>query len=381
MARGLILMIPGEAHLNPTIGLVNELIKQDHEIVYITSNRFKDTIERTKATFVGYPEEVKENVNSNNANINLMNMSKKFMEGNKLILDLAMKQSGEFDYIIYDSYMFIDDSLIKKFNIKKLITTTTTFALDKKLFSHMLNNFDIHKVGTTIHNKIKSDQLIDNKISIKKHKANLNIVFTSKYLQPNSNEFDKTYKFIGPAIIKDKSENFKIEKQNNKKLVYISLGSVVSKNLEFYKKCFKALGNSSDLNVIVSVGRRISISELGDIPYNFKVYNYVPQFEVLKQSDLLITHGSMNSSNEALYNDIPLLIIPQLGDQTLIAKRIEELGAAIVLSNDVNESTIKNSVEILLSHSLYKESAKNIGQSLREAGGCKEATNFINQLL
>ena len=129
------------------------------------------------------------------------------------------------------------------------------------------------------------------------------------------------------------------------------------------------------------IAMTLSISELGDIPYNFKVYNYVPQFEVLKQSDLLITHGSMNSSNEALYNDIPLLIIPQLGDQTLIAKRIEELGAAIVLSNDVNESTIKNSVEILLSHSLYKESAKNIGQSLREAGGCKEATNFINQLL
>lgn len=379
MARGLFLMIPGEAHLNPTIGLVSELIKKNDEIVYITSNKFKDIIEKTNAIFIGYSEQLDKNTNS--ASVNLTNMSKRFMYGNKLVLDLAMTQSGEFDYIVCDSYMYVDDSIIKKFNVKKIITTTTTFALNKKLFSHMLNNFDIHKAGLNIHNEIKNKNLIDNKVDTRKCKADLNIVFTSKYLQPNSNEFDETYKFVGPAIIKNKSQNFEIKKQHNKKLIYISLGSVVNKNLEFYKQCFKALGCRDDLDVIVSVGKRISIDELGHIPNNFKVYNYVPQLEVLKQTDLIITHGSMNSSNEALYNDIPLLIVPQLGDQTLVAKRIEELGAGIILIDNINESTIKNAVDKLLSDNLYKENAQKIGQSLRESGGYEKAANLIHKIL
>ena len=38
MARGLFLIIPGHGHVNPTIGLVQELIKKGDEIVYITAD-------------------------------------------------------------------------------------------------------------------------------------------------------------------------------------------------------------------------------------------------------------------------------------------------------------------------------------------------------
>lgn len=97
--------------------------------------------------------------------------------------------------------------------------------------------------------------------------------------------------------------------------MFISLGTVVKKKLDFYNQCFKDLEARKDLEVIMSVEKNVNIEDLGHIPENFRVYNYVPQLEVLRKVDLFITHREMNSANEGLYNRIPLIAAPQSGDQ------------------------------------------------------------------
>jgi MGT family glycosyltransferase len=66
---------------------------------------------------------------------------------------------------------------------------------------------------------------------------------------------------------------------------------------------------------------------LGDIPANCLVQQFVPQLEILQRASLFITHGGMNSVNEAHSYNVPLVIVPQTADQHLIAKRVEKLGA------------------------------------------------------
>ncbi len=51
----------------------------------------------------------------------------------------------------------------------------------------------------------------------------------------------------------------------------------------------------------------------------------MPQLEVLKQANLFITHGGMNSSSESLYFGVPMIVIPVMGDQPIVAQRIEDL--------------------------------------------------------
>jgi UDP:flavonoid glycosyltransferase YjiC (YdhE family) len=51
----------------------------------------------------------------------------------------------------------------------------------------------------------------------------------------------------------------------------------------------------------MSIGKQNQLGDLGDIPDNFIVKQYVPQTEVLQYAKLFITHGGMNSSNEGLY--------------------------------------------------------------------------------
>ena len=145
MARGLFLIIPGHGHVNPTIGLVKELMAKGDEIVYICADMFRDKIEKVGAKFVGYSGETFIRFNSNEGNDNAMSMAGKFIEINKLTLELAMKQEGEFDYLVVDNFIYIDTRVVKKFNIKKVIGTITTFALNEELTMDLFGNFNSDK--------------------------------------------------------------------------------------------------------------------------------------------------------------------------------------------------------------------------------------------
>lgn len=393
MSRGLFLILPGHGHVNPTIGLVNELVNKGDEIVYITAEEFRDKLEKVGAKFLGYELEdgsLKFNPNEINKSMQDLNNSatlmEKFMETSKKTLELIFTLTGEFDYLVIDHFLLLDTNLFaSKFNIKKIISSVTTFALNEKLMDDMFNLMmsTLTKNGATIPQDIKENMTGIREDFLNK-KCDLKIVFTSKYYQPYGNEFDDSFKFVGPSIF-DRKEliDFKIEKTNNKKLILASLGTVANENQVFYKNCFEALGGRNDIDVIMSIGKRININDLGKIPKNFKVYNYVPQLEVLKHVDLFITHGGMNSSSEGLYNDVPLIVVPQFGDQPIVANRVANLKAGLALIGDENltPSAISKAVDKILSCNLYKENAQKIGKSLRELNGYEEAANLIKKIL
>ncbi|NRV01163.1 UDP:flavonoid glycosyltransferase YjiC (YdhE family) [Clostridium beijerinckii] len=48
MSKLLFLSIPAHGHINSTLGLVNELVKQGEEITYFCSEDFKEKIEKNR---------------------------------------------------------------------------------------------------------------------------------------------------------------------------------------------------------------------------------------------------------------------------------------------------------------------------------------------
>lgn len=54
MSKVLFLGIPTHGHVNPTLGLVSELVKQGEEVVYFCSDEFKEKIEKTGASYKHY---------------------------------------------------------------------------------------------------------------------------------------------------------------------------------------------------------------------------------------------------------------------------------------------------------------------------------------
>jgi len=70
----------------------------------------------------------------------------------------------------------------------------------------------------------------------------LNVVFTSAFFQPYSSEMDKTFIFVGPSLnTRVETVEFPWDKVDpNKKLIYVSMGTLYKQDPEFFKTCFEA---------------------------------------------------------------------------------------------------------------------------------------------
>jgi MGT family glycosyltransferase len=92
------------------------------------------------------------------------------------------------------------------------------------------------------------------------------------------------------------------------------LGTAFTNRPEFFRACIEAFGGE-DWQVVMAVGTQVERSALGRIPGNVIVQEFVSQLDILPRTSLFLTHGGMNSINEALFFDVPLVVVPHMADQ------------------------------------------------------------------
>lgn len=71
----------------------------------------------------------------------------------------------------------------------------------------------------------------------------------------------------------------------------------------------------------MSVGFAIQLEELGELPDNIQVRQRVDQIEVLQRTDVFLSHCDMNSANESLFYEVPIVMFPQGSDQGVVARQ------------------------------------------------------------
>lgn len=403
MSKVLFLNILGHGHINPTIGIVKELINRGDEVTYLAGEEFRDKIEKTGAKFKGHKNLLNANFLGGNSNFENNQGLLDGMSTLKEIIEIIFNSKEKFDYIIYDSSFMLGQEIGRVLKIPT-ICSNTTFAVNEKILELQADKFKSQleeikpKIATILSSsffmgfikELKEKYDINFPVMLEQFagKGMMNIVYTSKFFQPYGESFDESYKFIGPSIA-DREENIHIDLDNeDKKIIYISLGTVFNDLVEFYEDCFKAF-KDVDAKVIMSVGKKININMFKEIPSNFIVRNYVSQLEVLRHTDVFITHGGMNSASEGLYYNVPLILIPQSVDQPYIANRVVELGAGITIDkNKITPEILKESVVKVLSDDNFKINSRKVGKSLRESGGYKKGvaeiidfTSSISQLV
>ena len=397
MSKVLFLSIPAHGHINPTLGLVNELVKQGEEITYFCSEDFKEKIEKTGAKFKSYRVELslfkrKHKTSSDMGPDKLLDyINETLKSSDKIIKDILNQIEGEkFDYIMYTA-MFPFGSIIAQILKIPSVSYFAVFATPKELRSqhkelmneNLIKNHPVIETYKKVSRQLKEEfnvEMSHNIFDLFFNKGDINIAYTSKYFVAHPEYYDDSFKFIGPPIY-DRKENldFPFEKLEGKKVVYISLGTVFNNtDSNLYDIFFKTFGNTDE--VVVMTAYNIDLSKF-DIPNNFIVRNYVPQSEILKYTDVAITHAGMNSTSDLLYNNVPFVAIPIGADQPYMAKRAEELGATISLDKDnINPEILRESVEKVLTDPSYLENMRKISDSFKESGGYKKAVEEIFKL-
>jgi len=308
-----------------------------------------------------------------------------------IVIPSVLEQiKGEyFDYIIHDS-MFGCGRILAQILKLPAINSCTSFAQTKVSFDTMLEqsslNIPAEKVkplndqfqSLTDMVKRKYDVEIHSPYEVFCNPAPCTIVYTTREFQPYGEAFDHTYKFVGPSITSRLTqENFDSAAIKGKHPIYISLGTVFNQAINFYKLCFEAFGKT-DHTIVMSVGDKTQISDLGEIPKNFIVKNYVPQVDILQYAKLFITHGGMNSTHEGLYYGVPLIVVPQNADQPIIAGQVADIGAGIQLQmQSLTAHQLNEAAEHVLRLSSFRKAAEDMRESLRKSGGYHQAVDEI----
>jgi MGT family glycosyltransferase len=198
------------------------------------------------------------------------------------------------------------------------------------------------------------------------------IVYTSKEFQPMATTFSDRYAFVGPSI---RQFPQLLEERKNRRFIYISLGTVLNQNKDFYQNCIKAFANSS-YDIMMSVGEKTEITSLGRIPDNFTVKNSVDQIAILQKADVFITHCGMNSVNESLYFGVPMVLFPLHSEERVVADRVAELGAGIKLKGNRPKYLAKAVADVLVDRT-YLDNVQKLSENFRNTGGAVVAANVI----
>ena len=156
----------------------------------------------------------------------------------------------------------------------------------------------------------------------------------------------------------------------------MSLGTTFNDAPAFYQACFEAFADQPYQVLLSTGGRAMTLPEP---PANVRVMPFVPQMEVLSRASVFVTHGGMNSANEGLWRGVPMVVVPQRGDQFLVARRMAELGAGVAITPaEVTSERLRDAVGRLIAESSFRDRARALGASLVAAGGPVRAADEIH---
>lgn len=388
MSKIVFFCIPAHGHTNPTLGVVRELVERGHEVWYYSYYSFQEKIEAAGAKFVAcddYDTEQKLKPEDADRVGKDLAFSTQILVDTTLALDeMVCKDMEQLqpDCIVADSMAVWGKAVALKLNIP-FISSTTTFAFNQhsakimkqsigQLFSMIVSMPKINKNLKRLQDK---GYPVKNILDIIQNDNETNtIVYTSPEFQPYADTFSDKYAFVGPSV---RPATCQIQKTKDK-LVYISMGTVNNDLLPFYKNCISALGNT-DYQVILSVGNLVNMEEFGELPENISVYPQVDQIAVLTQADAFLSHCGMNSVNESLYYEVPLIMYPQTSEQGGVATRVSQLGAGIRLEKN-NPSAICGAIKQVLETPSYKKNATAISEGFKKCSGAKGAADKILQV-
>mgnify|MGYP003365630178 CR=1 FL=1 len=380
MVKILMLNIPMHGHVNPTLAVTKELVDRGHEVTYLIGEEFGEKIASTGANVITYEAQAGKKLTFKGIS-NIMST----------IYYKALEIGKNFDCLIYEMGFFFGAKLGEELGIKT-VCLTSTFALNNKITDDFAQGKGfLHKImKSKLFRKVLSRLLIKDKklrhtdlmYELIDHNPGLNIVYTSRKFQIHNEDFDeKQFVFIGPSVSGRQQESDITFDEMKGKIIYISLGTVSTNTLKFFKTCIEAF-KDTNVSVIMSIGKQINIENLGTIPDNFYVYAFVPQVAVLEHTDLFITHCGMNSANEAMYYGVPVMGVPQRADQPIVANRMKELGLGEVIhKKHVTATNLKETATKTLNDSTYKINMDKMREEMLSSGGYVKAADAIEKYI
>ena len=383
------LSIAMHGHVNPTLPVVAELVRRGHSVMYHTSPAFRAEIAATGATVRLYPGGDQPLPDPPLPVTLLAGLARTTVH---VLPDVLTDLRGfRPDLIVHDSACPWGAIAARELGVPAA-ATFTTFAFNRQAPSPTRASWELLAEAATRPGSLRDYLRARWRLRRRHHprglpltdlgniRQPLNLVYTSREFQIGVEEFDRTYRFVGPSVgARPADPSFPADRLRDP-VLYASLGTVFDSGpalLRSFATALAPLGGT----VVVSTGRT-DPAALGPLPGNVLAMRSVPQPEVLARAALFVTHGGMNSVNEAMSAGVPMLVVPQGADQPLVARRGGELGAGLSMrSQDVTEASVHALARRLLDDPRFRAAATYLRAAQHRAGGYRRAAGELEDYL
>jgi UDP:flavonoid glycosyltransferase YjiC (YdhE family) len=160
-------------------------------------------------------------------------------------------------------------------------------------------------------------------------------------------------------------------------LVYLSLGSLASADVELMQRLVDVLGRTGH-RYIVSKGPQADLYELAD---NMVGAEFLPQPAILPNVDLVITHGGNNTVTESWRFGKPMIVLPVFWDQYDNAQRVDELELGVRLPTyTFDEAELTTAIDRLIADGALAARLGTMTARLRAHPGTVAAADAVEDL-
>ena len=143
-------------------------------------------------------------------------------------------------------------------------------------------------------------------------------------------------------------------------LVYVTLGTISNAIPGLMAEMVEAL-RSLSVDLVVTTGPGVDPASLGPQPAHVTVRQFVPQDQVLRHADLMVSHAGAGTMLGALCHGVPQLCLPHGADQPWNAEAVARARAGIVVpEEECTPEAVRAGVVTLLSSPSYRAAAREV---------------------
>ncbi|MGG2461219.1 macrolide family glycosyltransferase [Streptomyces sp. RGM 3693] len=388
MAKHLLFVaLLGHGHINPTLPLVEELVRRGHRVDYATSAEHADAVTRSGARWVELPPLPPIEPPTEFGPETFGRFMRHLFTGMRAAYPLLREHctAESVDAICYDAMNWCARVLAEDLGLPA-VRLIPNFASNEtySLFSQFMRETDgvnpvTAAIGPDCEEFAAEHGLTLDPTNLLDVIEKLNLVFIPREFQPAGDSFDDRFHFIGPSLGSREDEPWS-PPDPEAPVLFISLGTVFNDRPEFYRTCIEAFADEP-YHVAMSVGG-LDPAALGPIPASFDVRARFPQPAVLQRATAFVSHTGMNSTMEALYYGVGLIAVPQMPEQAANAGRVRELGLGEQLdARTVTAETLRSTVARVASDATVRTNLDRMWKVVRESGGAARGAEVIEEYL
>lgn len=376
----------GAGHVNPTIGIVAELVRRGHDVTSFVPQPFADRMAATGARVVPMPSAWESAGLEDPPQMHgrhLIRAMGYLLEETRALVPLLVAHPRP-DLVLHDGPLAVWGRVLAHHwavpsvevwpnlvsnrhwsmnRYSKVNPLDPRFVVMMLRFGSYLRKHGIRDVGGFFEGASASRRLV-----------------TVPRAFQYAGETFEGFRFVGPVLGDRAADSGWAPPLSDRPVLLVSLGSAYNRRPDLYRAIVSTAA-AQPWHVVLSIGE-VDPAGLGPLPPNVEVHPQVPQLSVLRHARAFVTHAGMGGTMEGLAARVPLVALPQMAEQRANADRIAGLGLGRALDPDtVTPDRLWAAVDAVADDPAVRERLDRMADEITAAGGAPAAADEIEAAL